>query len=117
MSDLVIKLSDYIRGFVHVLHAETPRYAFAVHRIDIIYSNDMMKSEITYTPIGCYRPIKRLTSDLNDNDIYKKFMPEHTRIIVGIHTLECCLDLKNKEHAIIYMNFIRACSTLISSDK
>jgi hypothetical protein len=100
-----------------VLHAETPRYAFVIHRLDIIYLNDTMKSEITYTPIGCYRPIKRLTSDLNSNNTYKKFMPEHIRIIVGIHTLECCLDLKNKEHAIIYMDFIKECSTLISSDK
>ena len=88
-----------------------------LHRIDIVYPKNAMASEITYSPIGCYRPLKRLTSELNNNDIYKKFMPEQVRIIVGIHTLECCLDLNHKDHVLIYMNFIESCSKLINSEK
>lgn len=100
-----------------MLHAETPRYSFVIQRIDIVYPNNRMASEITYSPVGCYRPLVRLTSELNNNDIYKKFMSEQVRIIVGIHTLESCLDLNNKDHVLIYLNFIESCSKLISREK
>ena len=76
-----------------------------------------MKAEITYTPVGCHRPFINYASDLNNSGIFKKFKPDHFRIIIGIHTLECCLDLNKEEHIAIYLNFIESCVKLIDGGK
>lgn len=96
---------------------ESPRYAFIIQKIDISYANHSMMAEIVYTPLGCYRPLKKMVSELNNRLVCRKFKPEHARIILGIHTLEKCLDLKNKEHVGIYIDFIRSCIELIATEK
>ncbi len=76
-----------------------------------------MKCEITYSPLGCYRPLRKFVSELNNPDTCIKFKPQHVRIIVGIHTLECCLDLTQKEHARIYLDFIDSCVRMLQYEK
>lgn len=108
---------EYIRGALEVLYAESPRYSFIIQKIDVAYLNDSMMAEITYTPLGCYRPLKKMVSELNSSLVCRKFKPDHARIILGIHTLEKCLDLTNKEYVDIYLNFVRSCIDLISSER
>ena len=112
-----VKVYDYIRGAIEVLFSEPPRYSFIIQKLDVAYSCHSMMTEITYTPLGCYRPLKKVVSDLNNSLVCRKFKPDHARIILGIHTLEKCLDLKNKEHVNIYLKFVGSCIDLISSEK
>jgi len=112
-----MKFYEYIRGALEVLYTESPRYSFIIQKIDVSYSSHSMMTEITYTPLGCYRPLKKIVSDLNSSLVCRKFKPDHARIILGIHTLEKCLDLTNKEHANIYLNFVGSCIDLISSER
>ena len=117
LTAMLIKVSDYIRGLVNILYVETPRYSLVLQKIVLCYPNNLMKSEITYTPLGCYRPQRKLVSELNNKDVCVRFQPQHARMIVGIHTLECCLNLSQKEHARIYLDFIDSCMRLLNDEK
>lgn len=118
MNQWLVKCSDYIRGFIDIANIETPRYAFVIKNIDIVYPNNIMRSKITYLPVGCHRIFVNYTSNLNIKNICCKFKPEHAQIIVGINTLESCLDLSKKDQAEIYLKFIRSCSlSLITEER
>lgn len=106
---------DYIKGFIELLFIETPRYSFIIQDIEILYPNNLMAAKIIYTPLGCYRPLKKYASELNIKNVCTTFKPEHARIIIGIHTLECCLDLTQKDCAVIYLNFINTCLVSIKN--
>lgn len=112
-----MRFFDYIRGFLDIVASETPRYTFIIQKITICYPNNAMKTEITYTPVGCYRPFVKYVCDLNNHEVFKKFKPDHSRIIIGIHTLECCLDLNKEEHITIYLEFIESCVRLINGGR
>src|SRR3546814_401119 len=96
LANMLVKFSDYIRGLINILYIESPRYSLIIQQIEICYPNNLMKSKITYTPLGCYRPQKKLVSELNNEEVCIKFKPQHARMIVGINTLECSLNLLNK---------------------
>lgn len=100
---------DYIRGFMEIVSTHTPRYSYVLKNIDIIYPNYTMTAQATYIPVGCHRQFVDKISHLNTEDVCYQFKPEHARIIVGINTLEYCLDLKIKEHAEIYLDFVKLC--------
>lgn len=74
-------------------------------------------TEVTYTPLGCYRPVTQMISELTGTFVCRKFKPEHANIIIGIHTLEQCLDLTNKAQATIYIDFINSCTQSIRPKK
>lgn len=115
LPNLMIRFADYIRGFINIFFIETPRYSFIIQDIEIAYPNNLMAASITYAPLGCYRPLKKYANELNLKDVTVRFKPEHARIIVGIHTLESCLDLSQKEHAAIYLSFIESCLDSINN--
>lgn len=115
MSSLSNRLLDYIKGFIDIVNTETPRYSFIIKKIDIIYPNGQMLSQATYLPVGCHREYIGRISELNTKNVCYKFKPEHARIIVGINTLEHCLDLTQKDHAEIYLNFISTCSSTLQN--
>ena len=115
MNSLSNRLLDYIKGFIDIVNIETPRYSFFIKKIDITYPNGQMLSQATYLPVGCHREYTGKISELNTKNVCYKFKPEHARIIVGISTLEHCLDLTQKDHAQIYLSFIETCSSILKN--
>lgn len=108
VSSIVAPL-DYIKGFIEILSVETPRYSFVIHKIDLLYFNGLMRAELTYTPLGCYRPVKEKISSLSLSFVMTKFKPSHARILVGIDTLERCLNLTQRDHLAVYLDFVSGC--------
>jgi hypothetical protein len=108
---------NYTRGFLSILQTDLPRYSFLIKQIDIVYFKNELKAEVIYMPIGAFRPFKNYISDLNNPTVLDKFKPDHARIIIGISTLESCLDLSNNEQNKIYLNFIKSCVLMIKSEE
>lgn len=75
-----------------------------------------MAAKIKYTPVGCHRPLEKYVGDLDAKNVSVRFKPEHAQIIIGIHTLEHCLDFSKKDQVIIYLNFIESCVNSINNE-
>ncbi len=106
---LIKNFYNYIKGFIEIVHTQTPRYSFVIEKLDITYQNITMKTKIDYTPVGCYRLFRNFASELNDEIVCRKFKPNHARMIIGIDLLEKTLDFNKQEQTQIYLNFIKAC--------
>ena len=105
----VTKVQHYIKGFLEIATAQTPRYHFVIEKFELTHQDTSIKTRINYTPVGCYRPFKNFTSQPNDALVYRKFKPDHARMIIGIDILEKTLDFNNKEQTKIYMEYVTAC--------
>lgn len=113
ISRVIHSANDLFKGFFEVSHAQTPRYCFVIEKLEITYQQLLMRTKIHYTPVGCYRPFKKLVSELNDEIICRKFKPDHARIIIGIDTLEKNLDFNNQEQVQVYLNYVQSSSDLL----
>ena len=99
----------YIKGFLEIAATHTPRYHFVIEKFELTHQDTAMKTRVNYTPVGCYRPFKNFSSQLNDELVCRKFKPDHARMIIGIDTLERTLDFTNKEQTKIYMEYVMTC--------
>lgn len=111
------RIRDYIHGFLEVASIQTPRYSFVVDKFDITYQGVSIKTKVNYIPVGCYRPLKNLASELNDEIVCRKFKPDHARMIIGIDTLEKTLDFNCKEQTKIYLEFVTACENRLKEKR
>ena len=105
----VSKVYHYIKGFLEITAAQTPRYHFVIEKFELTHQDTSIKTKINYTPVGCYRPFKNFASQLNDELVCRKFKPDHARMIIGIDTLEKTLDFNSKEQTKTYMEYVTAC--------
>lgn len=110
ISKVIHTASDLFKGFFEVNHVQTPRYCFVIDRLEIVYQDLTMRTQIHYTPVGCYRPFKKFVSELNDEIICRKFKPDHARMVIGIDTLEKHLDFNNQEQVQIYLDYVQSCN-------
>lgn len=116
MFKILQKFVDYIKGLSIILYEDRARYSFVLKKIDIVYNGRKISAEAIYMPIGSFRPFKQYISCLNEPTILNKFKLDHARIIIGISTLEVCLDFSNKEHYEIYLNFIKSCQKSLENE-
>ena len=116
ISKFLRSILDYIKGFLEIASIQTPRYCFVVEKFDITYQSVSMKTKVNYTPVGCYRPLKNLASELNDEMICRKFKPDHARMIIGIDTLEKTLDFNCKEQTQVYLTFVKSCMSRLKDN-
>lgn len=105
----LMKARHFCKGLLEVYFVETPRYSFVIQNIHIMHLDGLLRAELTFTPLGCYRPIKKKISELSQNFMASKFKPHHTSILLGIDTLERCLNLRTKEHCVVYLEYISTC--------
>lgn len=106
---IIGNFKDYIKGFIETINIETPRYCFVIENLELIYHNSVIKTKVNYTPLGCYRPLKNFTDELNNELICRKFKPDHARMIIAINTLESTLNFKSEDQVKIYIAFVNSC--------
>lgn len=110
LNKFINPIYNYVKGFIEVNNYEVVRYSFIIEKLEITYREEILKTLVHYTPIGCYRVFKNYVSELNDKIVCRKFKPEHARMIIGIHTLESTLDFLNKKQTESYLSFVKSCN-------
>lgn len=116
MFSFLQKFINYMKGLSVILHDDAPRYNFLLKKINIIYNDKKVRAEAEYMPIGAFRSFKKEISSLNEVGVLTKFKLNHSRIIIGISTLEVCLDFSSKEQYEIYLNFVKSCQNALDEE-
>lgn len=117
LARLSTQVLDYLRGGLEIFFSDAPRYVLVMRKINVCYLQGRMQAEVVYTSLQGCRKQTAWAADLSDAYICQKFKPGHVQMLIGLRTLEACLNLDIKEHVQIYVNFIASCEHAIQQER
>jgi len=112
MFKLILTLINNIKGFIEVLNIDSKDYKCAINEI----LQKPNGTYIKYKIVGCRIPMTELATNLNTNNLFTLFRPDHAQIIISIATLENVLKKNPSEIYPLFESYINKCNKKITGN-
>lgn len=111
------KIANFISGFWQIAITRQTMYEYVIEDIELQERNKCLGSIIYYRAIGSRNIQYSSASELNESDVFAKFMPIQAQTIVTLATIETMMQMEITSLTSHYRSYIKKCAKIFRSHR